>query len=130
MGTRELIRVRKIVLALPGVNERLSHGEPCFFVRDHRPLCYYHEDHNSDGRICCGALPHLVCKRNWSPPNQIGSSLRRHQRGPHSQIGWACSSMHQMKTELIGKRSPPFSKTPSATWHPKRSSPSLTRDEQ
>jgi hypothetical protein len=51
MGTRELIRVRKIVLARPGVNERLSHGEPCFFVRDHRPLCYYHDDHNSDGRI-------------------------------------------------------------------------------
>ena len=32
-GVRELHRVRKIVLALPEVNERLSHGEPCFFVR-------------------------------------------------------------------------------------------------
>ena len=28
-----------------------GHGEPCFFVRDKRPLCYFHHDHNGDGRI-------------------------------------------------------------------------------
>jgi hypothetical protein len=33
----ELARVRKIALGLPEVNERVSHGEPCFFVRDKRP---------------------------------------------------------------------------------------------
>jgi hypothetical protein len=47
----ELDRVRKIALALPEVNERVSHGEPCFFVRDKRPLCYFHDNHNGDGRI-------------------------------------------------------------------------------
>ena len=46
-----LDRVRRIALALPGVNERMSHGEPCFLVRDKRPLCYFHDDHNGDGRI-------------------------------------------------------------------------------
>lgn len=46
-----LDRIRTIVLALPEVNERFSHGEPCFFVRDKRPLCYYHENHKGDGRI-------------------------------------------------------------------------------
>ena len=51
MGERELARVRRIALALPEVNERLSHGEPCFFVQDKRPICYYHDDHNGDGRI-------------------------------------------------------------------------------
>lgn len=51
MERRELDRVRSIVLALPEVNERVSHGEPCFFVRDRRPLCYFHDDHNGDGRI-------------------------------------------------------------------------------
>ena len=58
-GVRELDRVRKIALALPEVNERLSHGEPCFFVRDKRPLCYFHDDHNDDGRISlwCPAPP-------------------------------------------------------------------------
>ena len=50
MGERELRKVRQIALALPEVSERLSHGEPCFFIRDKRPLCYYHDDHNGDGR--------------------------------------------------------------------------------
>lgn len=56
---RELDLVRKIALALPGVNERLSHGEPCFVVRDKRPLCYVHDDHNDDGRVSlwCPARP-------------------------------------------------------------------------
>jgi hypothetical protein len=55
----EYERVRRIALALPEVNERLSHGEPCFFVRDRRPLCYFHDDHNRDGRISlwCPAAP-------------------------------------------------------------------------
>jgi hypothetical protein len=51
MKARQLDRVRRIALALPKVNERTSHGEPCFFVRDKRPLCYYHDNHNGDGRI-------------------------------------------------------------------------------
>jgi hypothetical protein len=54
-----LDRVRRIALALPEVNERTSHGEPCFFIRDKRPLCYFHDDHNGDGRVAlwCPAPP-------------------------------------------------------------------------
>ena len=54
-----LDHVRLIALALPGVNERTSHGEPCFFVRDKQPLCYFHDDHNGDGRVSlwCPAPP-------------------------------------------------------------------------
>jgi hypothetical protein len=61
MGTHQLDRVRGIALALPEVNERLSHGEPCFFVRNTRALCYYHDDHHGDGRITlwCPASPGL-----------------------------------------------------------------------
>lgn len=51
MGERELNRLRHIALALPEVTERLSHGVPCFFIRKKRPLCYFHDDHNGDGRI-------------------------------------------------------------------------------
>jgi hypothetical protein len=60
MGTKELGRVRKLALALPEVNERLSHGAPCFFVRDKRPLAYFHDaDSQGDGRITlwCPAPP-------------------------------------------------------------------------
>jgi hypothetical protein len=44
-------RVRRIALALPGVTERVGHGEPCFFVHDKRALCYFHDNHDDDGRI-------------------------------------------------------------------------------
>jgi hypothetical protein len=47
------------------VNERLSHGEPCFFVRDQRPVCYYHDDHRGDG-----------CITLWCPaPNGVAADL-------------------------------------------------------
>jgi len=32
MGRREMNRVRRIALSSPEVNDRLSHGEPCFFM--------------------------------------------------------------------------------------------------
>ena len=51
MGMHELARLRKIALALPEVNERLSHGAACFFIRDKRPLCRYHDHHRGDDRI-------------------------------------------------------------------------------
>ena len=52
MAESELERVREIALALPEVNERLSHGAPCFFVRDRRPICRFHDaDFGSDERV-------------------------------------------------------------------------------
>lgn len=59
MGERELVHLRKIALALPEVNERMSHGASCFFIRGKRPLCYFHDNHRGDGRISlwCPAAP-------------------------------------------------------------------------
>jgi hypothetical protein len=84
-GRNEIFdQVRRIALALPEVNERLSHGEPCFFVRDKRPLCYYHHDHNGDGRISlwCPAPPgvpeELVAaepERFFRPPTSAGGTF-------------------------------------------------------
>lgn len=51
----ELNRIREIAFALPEVNERMSHGTPCFFIRDKKTLCYYHDDHHGDGRLCIWA---------------------------------------------------------------------------
>jgi hypothetical protein len=106
MGQRELNRVRRIALALPEVNERLSHGEPCFFVRDRRPLCYFHDDHNGDGRISlwCPAPPgsqeELVAsepERFFKPPTSASGvfsgwlgvflDLPEHKRVSWQEIG-------------------------------------------
>ena len=49
--------LRKICLALPETNERLSHGAPTFFVRDKRAFLMVMTDHHGDGRfaIWCAA---------------------------------------------------------------------------
>jgi len=50
MSRSELDRLRGIVLALPEVSERLSHGAPCFYIQDKRALCRYHDHHYGDDR--------------------------------------------------------------------------------
>ena len=51
MDSDALDRVRSIALALPAVTERVSHGAPCFFVQESRPLCYFHDHHRGDRRV-------------------------------------------------------------------------------
>lgn len=48
----ELDRIREIAFALPEVTERISHGAPCFFVRDKKTLCYFRDNHHDDDRLC------------------------------------------------------------------------------
>lgn len=58
-GLDALDHVRRICLALPETNERLSHGAPCFFIRDKKAFVYFHEDFHGDGMISiwCPAPP-------------------------------------------------------------------------
>lgn len=52
-----LDRVREICLGLPETNERLSHGQPAFFIRDKKTFVMYMDDHHGDGRraLWCAA---------------------------------------------------------------------------
>jgi hypothetical protein len=50
MTNQPLERVRKICLALPETSERLSHGEPTFFVRK-KVFVMFANNHHADGRI-------------------------------------------------------------------------------
>jgi hypothetical protein len=45
-----LERLRQICLALPETTERLSHGEPTWFVRDKKTFVMY-ADHHHDNRL-------------------------------------------------------------------------------
>ena len=44
----QIDRVRKLCLALPGASEKLSHGEPTFFVAK-RVFVMFANNHHSDG---------------------------------------------------------------------------------
>jgi len=57
--TDPLSEIRRISSALPEVTERISHGAPCFFIRDKKTLLYFHDDHHGDGRLAiwCPAPP-------------------------------------------------------------------------
>lgn len=50
--------LRRICLALPETSERLSHGEPAWFVREQRLFVTY-SDHHHDDRVAfwCAAPP-------------------------------------------------------------------------
>jgi hypothetical protein len=52
-----LQRIRELCLALPETSERLSHGQPTFFVRDKRSFLMVLDNHHGDGRfaIWCAA---------------------------------------------------------------------------
>ena len=50
MDNPQLERVRRLCLALPETNERLSHGEPAFFVHG-KVFVMFANNHHGDGHI-------------------------------------------------------------------------------
>jgi hypothetical protein len=50
MSQKHLQRVRRICAALPETTERLSHGEPTFFVRK-KVFAMFSNNHHNDGHI-------------------------------------------------------------------------------
>jgi hypothetical protein len=46
-----LDRVRELCLSLPETSERLSHGQPSFFIRERKTFVMYLDDHHGDGRL-------------------------------------------------------------------------------
>lgn len=49
-GTKHIERVRRICLALPETTEKISHGEPTFFVRK-KVFAMCSMNHHNDGHI-------------------------------------------------------------------------------
>ena len=52
MARDPLPRLRRLCLALPETTERLSHGEPTWFVRDRTTFVMF-ADHHHDDRVAC-----------------------------------------------------------------------------
>lgn len=75
-GEQQIERVRRICLSLPGTWEKLSHGEPTWFVGK-KVFAMFSNNHHNDGRvaICLPAaigIQEMLIKRNptkfYRPP--------------------------------------------------------------
>ena len=50
-STSPLDRVRALCLSFPETSERLSHGQPTFFIREKKTFVMYLDNHHDDGRL-------------------------------------------------------------------------------
>jgi predicted DNA-binding protein (MmcQ/YjbR family) len=78
-----LQQLRRLCLALPETSERLSHGEPTWFVREKHVFVMF-ANHHHDDRLAfwCAALPHEQQAR-------ISSDPKRFFRPPYVGVrGW------------------------------------------
>lgn len=83
MAKDPLETLRKLCLALPETTERLSHGEPTWFVRDKKTFVMY-VDHHHDDRVgfWCAA-------QDGVQETLVGSAPERFFRPPYvGHRGW------------------------------------------
>jgi hypothetical protein len=75
--------LRKLCLALPEVTERISHGEPTWFVRGKKTLVMY-ADHHHDDRLA------FVCAApDGAQEMRVGTEPERFFRPPYvGNRGW------------------------------------------
>lgn len=50
MNEQQVERVRRLCLALPETSEKLSHGEPTFFLHN-KVFVMFADNHHNDGRV-------------------------------------------------------------------------------
>jgi hypothetical protein len=132
-GGEHLSRVQRICAAMPESMEKLSHGEPTFFVRK-RVFAMYSNNHHNDGHIAV-LIP--------APPGHqemlIGMSPETYYRPPYVGVaGWVGIDLDRIDDEELAchirdawnlivaktkspRKSPPARKTTGLSRSPARS---------
>jgi hypothetical protein len=78
-----LEKVRRICLALPEATERVSHGEPTWFVNDKKVFVYFSDRHHGDRLGFWAAAP------TGAQEAYVGSEPERFFRPPYvGHKGW------------------------------------------
>lgn len=94
---RLLQKVREICLAMPGAAERLSHGEPTFFVKK-RVFAMCSTDHHQDGHIAV-----LIPARPGEQEALIASDPKVYYRPPYVGIkGWVGIELTEAGDDELG----------------------------
>jgi hypothetical protein len=82
-GEEQIERVRRICLALPGTWEKISHGEPTWFV-DKKVFAMFSNNHHGDGHIAV-TVPGAIGIQEML----IKKSPKRFYRPPYVGVrGW------------------------------------------
>ena len=93
---RHLLRVRKICLGLPDTTEKISHGEPTFFVKN-RVFAMFSNNHHNDAHVAV-LLP--------APPGLqealISEEPTAYYRPPYvGSSGWIGVELDQVNDEVL-----------------------------
>ena len=77
-------RLRELCLAFPETSERLSHGEPTFFIREKKSFVMSVDDHHGDGVLGFWAAAPIGAQAEW-----IDEAPGRYFRPPYvGYRGW------------------------------------------
>lgn len=115
-GEKQVERVRKICLKLPETIEKLSHGEPTFFVRK-RVFAMCSINHHNDGHVAVvipaaigvqAALIEASPKKFYRPPyvghaGWVGIELARvsdKELADHIREAWKLIAPEKLRTAL------------------------------
>lgn len=113
-GAKHVERVRKVCLTLPGTSEKLSHGEPTFFVNK-RVFAICSINHHQDGHVAVivptalgvqAALIEQAPKKFYRPPyvghaGWIGIELDRvtdRELAAHIREAWKLKAPDKLKS--------------------------------
>lgn len=90
-------RVRRICAALPGASEKISHGEPTFFVSK-KVFATCSTDHHHDGHIAV-----LIPAAPGEQQRLIASEPKKFYRPPYVGVkGWVGIELTQVDDDELG----------------------------
>ena len=96
-GEEHIGRVRRICLGLPGAEEKLSHGEPTWFVRK-KVFVMFANNHHNDGHVAVWVptLPGMQA-------SLIAGSPEIYFRPPYVGVkGWVGIELDRVGDEALG----------------------------
>ncbi|CAN5533542.1 MmcQ/YjbR family DNA-binding protein [soil metagenome] len=123
MGEQHLQVVREICLALPETTERLSHGEPTFFVGK-KVFAMFANNHHQDGHIAvwipvpAGVQSMLIdaAPQKFFKPPYVGvrgwvgielAEISPEELAHHLHIAWRLIAPKRMQAAVINQSSHP-----------------------
>ena len=96
-GEKQIERVRRICLALPDTWEKISHGEPTWFVRK-KAFAMFSNNHHHDGHVAV-TVPAAIGIQEML----IAKSPKKFYRPPYVGVrGWVGIEVDQVSDKELG----------------------------